>query len=188
MPQKICEINGCDRTNQARGLCHKHYARWSRHGDPKKERITVLERFERKFYVTPGCWIWTASTVTNGYGKFFVNGKHERAHRVSYKLYVGPIPEGNDHHGVCVLHKCDTPSCVNPDHLFLGTQQDNLSDMKKKGRSIKGAARWNSKLTDGIVRDIRASNEASIILAKKYNVIPRTINGIRGRRAWRHIL
>lgn len=91
----------------------------------------MRERFEAKFYVTPGCWIWTKGRYHDGYGQFAVSA-HERsvrAHRVSYELYVGPIPE--DLH---VLHRCDVRACVNPEHLFLGTRVDNMQDMIQKGR------------------------------------------------------
>lgn len=94
--------------------------------------LSDITRFESKFYVTPGCWIWTGSKNTGGHGQFTVCGKCITAHRVSYELYIGPIPEG-----MWVLHKCDNPPCQNPDHLFLGTRQDNVDDMVRKGRQSR---------------------------------------------------
>jgi hypothetical protein len=88
------------------------------------------ERFFSKVRKTDTCWIWTGrKSGKNDYGGFNSGNKHYRTHRYSYELYFGPIPVGLE-----VLHKCDTPLCVNPEHLFLGTQKDNINDAKKKGR------------------------------------------------------
>lgn len=89
----------------------------------------VLDRFEEKFSKTDSCWIWNAATRSTGYGVFSFNGKPETASRVSYRLYCGDIPNG-----LHVLHKCDNRICVNPEHLFLGTNKDNVEDRKSKGR------------------------------------------------------
>ena len=75
------------------------------------------------------CWLWTAATTIYGYGQFFFNGRLEGAHRVSWRLHIGEIPDGR-----CVLHRCDVPRCVNPAHLFLGTKRDNALDSVRKGR------------------------------------------------------
>lgn len=108
----------------------------------------ILERFIDKFIPEPnsGCWLWTAYTLPKGYGRIKVDGKAVLAHRVSHELHVGPIPEG-----LHVLHRCDTPSCVNPDHLFLGTPQDNMTDKMQKGRhvALKGSEHVRAKLTEG---------------------------------------
>lgn len=92
---------------------------------------TVLERFEEKFIPEPmsGCWLWTAAALPLGYGKMYVGGKLELAHRISYRLYKGPIPEG-----MLVRHRCDVVACVNPDHLETGTHQQNAGDMVERGR------------------------------------------------------
>ena len=88
-------------------------------------------RFEKKFTKTDGCWIWNAATKTTGYGVFRFNGKTVTASRMSYLLYKGEIPDG-----LHVLHTCDNPLCVNPDHLFLGTNKDNVEDRKSKNRRV----------------------------------------------------
>ncbi len=92
---------------------------------------TAIERFKSKINFTPsGCWEWTGHRTPQGYGRFMMLGE-TLVHRVSYILYNLPIPKS-----VCVLHKCDNPPCVNPDHLFLGTRDTNNKDRAKKGRTI----------------------------------------------------
>lgn len=83
-----------------------------------------------KVKVIDGCWIWQGGKNKDGYGAATVNGKYINAHRLSFKLNIGEIPKG-----MFVCHTCDTPSCINPEHLFLGTHEDNMKDMKKKGRN-----------------------------------------------------
>lgn len=92
----------------------------------------LQERFEEKYIPVPeaGCWLWTAAVDTYGYGRIGFGDGLISAHRVSWALYRGEIPNG-----LCVLHACDVPSCVNPDHLFLGTHSDNSKDCFNKGRS-----------------------------------------------------
>jgi len=100
----------------------------------------LIDRFNEKW--TPvtesGCWLWTDYLVSGKYGHLTVNYKTLAAHRVSYELHVGEIPEG-----LCVCHRCDVPFCVNPDHLFLGTHKDNTQDMLKKNRG-----RWGMEEVD----------------------------------------
>lgn len=91
--------------------------------------IPIEVRFMSKVEKTDTCWNWKASCHKIGYGDFRVGKNMRRAHRVSYTLFVGEIPDNKK-----VLHKCDNRRCVNPDHLFLGTQKDNMIDMIKKGR------------------------------------------------------
>jgi hypothetical protein len=95
------------------------------------QTISVKERFFRKAIPEPntGCWLWEGYEPPNKYGKINIKGKQKLAHRVSYEINIGSIPDGMN-----VLHKCDQPACVNPDHLFIGTQQDNIDDMWAKNR------------------------------------------------------
>jgi hypothetical protein len=103
-----------------------------------KLRRTTKERLIESVIKIPGkldapCWIWLKSKFDNGYGQQKIKGKNYRVHRLSYRLFVGEIPKG-----LLICHKCDQKDCINPEHLFLGTQADNMLDMVQKGRSLKG--------------------------------------------------
>ena len=124
-----------------------------------------------------GCWLWTGGTRGPGYGRIKISGRSMQAHRVSYEHHVGKIPEG-----MLVCHACDIPGCINPSHLFLGTQKDNLADMIKKGRSnyARGEGHGSSKLTDRqaleIYNDQRSHTESFHSSFKRKN---RTVMKIR---------
>ena len=98
----------------------------------------VVNRFEAKINRSKDndCWEWTGALNGSGYGSFCYNGKTTNAHRVSWLIHNGSIPKGEGHHGTCVLHKCDNRKCVNPDHLFLGSNADNIKDRESKGRGV----------------------------------------------------
>lgn len=106
---------------------------------PRKKK-SLKERFESKFSVVQtGCWEWERRISVFGYGQFAIEpGNIWQAHRFAYKLYIGEIPKG-----VCVLHKCDNRKCVNPKHLWLGTQEENIRDMMAKGRDRKATSDKN---------------------------------------------
>jgi predicted XRE-type DNA-binding protein len=128
------------------------------------------------------CWLWTGNLVHNGYGNVTIGSKHYRTHRVSWEIYFGEIPDG-----YFVCHHCDNRRCCNPDHLFLGTAQDNSNDMRNKGRSRIGKNRWNCKLNSEKVREIRKlyanGNISQSKLAKLFGVgqdqISRIVNNKR---------
>ncbi len=112
------------------------------------------ERFDAKYIAvgSDGCWPWTSSVNCNGYGKISVSrSTWTLAHRVSWELHHGAIPDG-----MFVCHHCDNPLCVNPDHLFLGSHEDNMRDMVEKGRSLSGERHNMAKLTNEQVTDIRS--------------------------------
>ncbi len=154
----------------------------------RKPRRTPFEKFNARWIPEPlsGCWLWTGK-LHFGYGRFSgVSKKDERAHRAAWILYKGAIPEG-----LCVLHHCDVRSCVNPDHLFIGTKLDNTRDCIAKGRfnpgHQKGEINGRSKLTAQQVYDIRASALGCLRLSRQFGVSTTTIKHIRNRRLWTHI-
>lgn len=150
-------------------------------------KLTDKERLEKYSYPEPntGCWIWTGSIGKLGYGRFAYKGKNLMAYRVSYAFHKGEIPKG-----LHVCHSCDNPMCVNPDHLFLGTPKDNMTDRKNKGRNAcqKGELNGNSKLTKEQVMVIRSSTSHPNELGKIYGVAPQHIIKIKKLKAWTHIL
>lgn len=141
------------------------------------------------------CWEWQGARNQDGYGTLWVDGSKQRAHRVAWRLAVGEIPEG-----LLVLHRCDNPPCVRPDHLFLGTPADNTADMMAKGRARYGIATdrsgWRAprgersgaaKLTEQAVRTIRTSGESQYVLARRYGVSQVAIHKVRARKTWTHV-
>ncbi|MBF0170813.1 MAG: HNH endonuclease [Nitrospinae bacterium] len=123
---------------------------------------TLQERFEEKFekITESGCWIWTGTVNNTGYGLIMASpGKVKCAHVISYEIYVGEIPEGDGFHGNCVLHSCDIRCCVNPNHLRIGTQSENIQDCVKRNRhyspSLFGEQNPRSKLTNNQISEIR---------------------------------
>ena len=133
-----------------------------------------------------GCWEWAAYRDPDGYGGFSLDGKGERAHRASWILEHGSIPDG-----LHVLHHCDNPRCVNPAHLFLGTQADNMRDKAEKGRAVNnpqpGESHPMSKLTEADIPAIRADKRSQRAIAAEYGVSRQQIGRIKNRKRWTHI-
>ena len=117
-------------------------------------------------------------------------GGHERAHRVSWAIHNGPIPKGKGHHGAVIMHTCDNRLCVNPAHLMLGSQADNVHDMDAKDRRInrqlKGSKHSQSKLTEENVRYIRASSKSNAELAREFSMTRQAIR-YAGVQGWTHV-
>jgi Mor family transcriptional regulator len=146
----------------------------------------VTERQRRKFWshvdqASEGCWEWHAARTRKGYGQGWI-GKRGLAHRLAWELTSGPIPDG-----LCVLHRCDNPPCVRPEHLFLGTQHENIADAVQKGRMASEKRR--AKLTADAVRCLRAEyrGESPYGLARRYGVAPPTIYAILRGWHWRAV-
>lgn len=146
------------------------------------------ERFLARILPTySGCWIWVGDTFVAGYGRLGVNGIQVLAHRLSWELHRGPIPRG-----LLVMHSCDDPECVNPEHLSLGTDADNSRDKIAKGRANapRGALAGRAKLTEGQVREMRILHKFGIRvqwLARHYCVNAGTVSHILSGKNWKHV-
>lgn len=152
---------------------------------------------------TTGCWLWTAGLQKYGYGGFSMRARTYPAHRISWLMHRGAIGDK------FVLHKCDTPACVNPEHLFLGTQADNIRDMDRKGRGrrlgvagarngarlyperlSRGEKRYNAVLTDALVREIRLAADAGegpASIGRRLHLDRNHVSHVIKRRSWRHV-
>lgn len=201
--QTKCSIENCMGKHYSRGYCLKHHTRIKRHGNPlhqsRKEPVmgSCLDRFNAKIDKTDNCWNWTGSIDSGGYG-FFIKtldkkSKVYKAHRFSYQHFKGDIPSG-----LLILHKCDNRKCVNPEHLFTGTQVDNMQDCIRKGRfkivsdkfKAKGENAGNVKLNTEKVIKIKKMIRDGIgnrVIAKEFNVVHGCISNIRVGKSWKHI-
>ena len=141
-----------------------------------------------------GCWRWTGVKNSDGYGNIKINGKHVKAHRFSYGIHH-PITLPMTENHLCILHSCNNPACVNPEHLRLGTHQENMNDKMIQGRgrggNQKGEEIGNSKLTEKQVLEIRNRYDAGGItqqkLADDYGVTRSLIGFVINRKIWKHI-
>ena len=142
------------------------------HAQPWTEE-RIMERVTRS---ADGCWLWTGHKTEHGYGVIRVGGRAGRnylVHRFLDEIRNGAIPTG-----ICILHSCDTPACVRPDHLFRGTQLENVRDMDAKGRCVRVGERKRG-LTSAQVAEVLASDERQFVLARRYGVSKNTIRRIR---------
>lgn len=184
-----CKVEQCNKPRRRYGFCPTHASRFYRHGDPLIAKLNhgVGDTFEDKFWSrvekTDACWNWKGSIRKGwgGYGDVRFQGKHQFAHRVSYFLTHGRFPEKD------LLHSCDNPRCVNPFHLKEGSHQENMADMRNKGRQAKGILKHSAKLDEAKVRDIRTSDLTRTQLAAKYGVDYKTIDKVQKRITWVHI-
>jgi hypothetical protein len=151
---------------------------------------TLKQRFMRKVVKSSGCWRWKGQKNQAGRGQFSYRGRLYNAPRTSYRLFKGRVSRT-----LHVLHKCDNPNCVNPKHLFLGTQRDNARDMVIKGRQndTRGESSGAAKLNNTTVLEIRRRHKrwcpknGTEALAKEFNISTSVVRCIVGRRAWKHI-
>jgi hypothetical protein len=154
------------------------------------------QRFESYIRRAEGdaCWLWAGPRQKAGYGEINRGNKVLLAHRVSYEKFVGPIPDGMN-----LLHTCDNPPCIRPDHLVPGTQGDNMRDAKRKGRlrsgRTPGESHPSAKLTNDAVRAIRSEqrrcdeseNAFYVRLANRFGASRTTVRAVRLGRVWRHV-
>jgi hypothetical protein len=143
-----------------------------------------MDRFNLSYEIVTesGCWIWMRSLDKDGYGIHYYKGNKVSAHRKSYQLFNGEIPEK-----YLVCHKCDNPSCVNPNHLFIGTCKDNAQDALKKKRNYIGSKNSKAIINELNVIEIRNSKLSNKELANKFCVSVYVIKYAKKKTSWRHI-
>ena len=191
-----CAIKNCDLPELASGFCNKHWRRLKKFGSPlwlskpaaSYRGLPAIERFFPRVLKTEGCWEWQSGTDADGYGLFMgdvLGVTFKRAHRFSWAFHNNQIiPEGME-----ILHSCDNPRCVNPEHLSLGTSAQNQQYKWTKGRGNpnKGTSHWKCKLTEDQVREIRSSKETQKVLAERYGMHQEGISCVIRRKSWKHI-
>jgi hypothetical protein len=190
----ICCIKGCSKPSVALGLCVNHWRRNKLYGSPVARKrhsgmfkgLPAEERFWLQVRKSDDCWIWIGAKDRDGYGIFKgdCNGvTYNKAHRFSYVLHNGEVGR------LSVLHRCDNPPCVNPDHLFAGTTADNMRDKIQKGRAraARGEEAGPSKLTEDDVLAILNDPRPYASIAADHGVASSTIASLKNRRAWRHL-
>ena len=150
--------------------------------------LSLEENFWNHVEKTATCWLWTGTKDPNGYG-ILISRKlvksRMQAHRFSYELHYGPITSG-----LFVCHRCDNPTCVNPEHFFLGTHSDNMADAKQKGRTPQGSKHWQSKLDEqkvDYIFKLRQTGMTHKAIATELGVTPMTVGRVLRNQAWLHV-
>ncbi|WP_287868603.1 HNH endonuclease [Aeromonas sp.] len=183
-----CLVPGCNGKHRSKGYCMKHYHRLRANGDA--QRVSIIVGDDKKRIVDSvvvseaGCWVWQKRIHDGGYGITSLNGRLEMAHRASWMVFVGAIPTG-----VQVNHTCHNRACVNPEHLYLGSQVDNMRDMTDAGRENRAIGQRNGSalLTPEKVLQIRSLIEAGRKIkdiAVIYGISPTTVSAIKGKKTW----
>lgn len=193
MGKRICSVFGCFKEAAARGFCPKHYYRYLKYGTTDEGALqthpgkSLRNRIRLNSIIDPetGCWLWQKAKLPKGYGLIAVRMRSYLAHRVSYRVFIGSIPKGAH-----VLHRCDTPFCVNPSCLFLGDNAINVADKVKKDRQVKGEDHGQAKLMLAEVLEIKCrlqAGESVCSVAKDYLVSRPAISLIKSGKNWGHI-
>lgn len=186
-----CSVDGCGNFVKAKGLCVTHYHRNRNRGTPTPRDVrrympdaSTEEKLTARTEKGPECWIFQGGK--SPYGVIPKPGGYVYAHRAAYILAYGEIPAG-----LYVCHKCDTPRCVNPDHLFLGTCSENLKDMHAKGRATKahaiGEDVGNAVLSSELVQRIRSSDSRVVDLARELGISRTAVHQAQSGKTWGHV-
>lgn len=200
MTNRTCSIDGCERKHKGRGWCESHFRKFLRYGSPLgvstlrgQPGESLAVRMERIGWTVKQneCWEWNGAKGEAGHGQIRIDKKSRQAHRIMFEIHYGPVPEGDN-----VLHRCDNPPCVNPGHLFSGTQKQNMDDMWAKGRQQEyvdqplGSKHPNAKLLENDVLELRRLRESGSTyksLAERFGISKSTVADIVSRKNWRHI-
>lgn len=185
-----CVVANCNKPIKGHGYCSKHYYRMRRHSTIEVSRIIGDDCARLKSHIKiddNGCWIWQASITSFGYGRTSLGGRLTQAHRASWAVFKGEIPLGMQ-----VNHKCHVRSCINPEHLYIGTQVDNMRDMRLAKRKVVklGSENATAKLNEGQVMQIRKlleSKKYASSIALQFNVSESAIFAIKRGKTWKHL-
>lgn len=152
---------------------------YSKRGTPPGEKLRA-----RSAVAECGCILWTGPVNEDGYGMVWAFGRTRTAHRVAWQVANGPIPPGK-----VVRHSCDTPACINLNHLLLGTQADNVADRDDRKRRIvpRGEANWSSKLTEQQAAAIFAATGKHRDIARRFGTSKSNVTGIKSGARWSHL-
>lgn len=186
-----CGHKGCNELQKSKGYCLRHYKLFWKYGDTKERgarHASPEERFYRHVEKSEaGCWNWTGYKDKDGYGTITVKkgSGHTpiRAHRFSLQMHR---PDEKSE-GMMVLHKCNNPSCVNPDHLYYGDICDNVRDALEAGHIPMMDKHKNAKITKDQAREIRASSGPADAVANKYGISASQVRNIRRKLQWRNL-
>lgn len=151
--------------------------------------MSLEERFWTLVDTSGQCWEWRGTKDSKGYGVMKLADKMLKAHRLSWEIHNGPIPQGNGYHGTVIRHGCDNPGCVNPSHLFAGSHSDNVKDRGERGRTARqyGERHGMAKLTTSQVVNIRLDSRKHADIAAEYGVSRTHIQAIKAGNRWRHM-
>lgn len=194
----VCSVDNCEGVAWCRGLCSVHYNRLRASlpnglggKNAKPLEVRLWKKIDKRG--PDECWLWTAKSRLSGYGWIGTqSGTHKLAHRAVWELTYGPIPESDNYHGTVVMHTCDNRLCCNPAHLRLGTQADNVHDMRDKKRNVdlptrKGTDHPRAKINPEIVRAIRDRSNTVKRLNELYGVNKAMVDNVRRGRTWSHV-
>lgn len=182
----ICKVTGCQKDATGRHYCNRHYQLWYRYGKPESPDYDerALKRLLAKILpdAGTGCWLWQGRKAHYGHGIFAYKGKQIGAHRASWFLHGGKIPEG-----AMICHKCDVPACINPGHLYVGSAATNSQDAVSRNRVAHGERSGTAKLTTSDVRAIRMDSRPTTHIARDYGVSNVLVGKIKRREIWARV-